>query len=113
MGAQILTLSPELPEYSKKIIKTRKLSYDILHDPSNQVAEQVGLKWYMANPLKSLYRDQFNINLGEYHGDDEWSLPMPARILVDQQSTIRYIESEPDYRKRPDPDEVIAVLKSI
>ena len=108
-----MAISPELPEYSKKIIATRRLNYSILHDHSNQLAAQVGLKWFMQDPLKNLYRDKFNINLGTYHGDDEWSLPMPARVLVDQTGTIRYIEFEADYRKRPDPDQLVATLKTL
>ena len=113
LGANLVALSPELPEYSKKIISGRRLNYPILHDPSNTVAQMVGLKWFMVDPLKSLYRDTFSIDFDQYHGDTEWSLPMPARILVDQQGTIRYIESNPDYRERPDPDGVIEVLKTL
>ena len=113
LGAELVAISPELPQYSQKVIDTQRLGYDILHDPSNQGAETIGLKWFMVDPLKSLYRDQFSISLNEYHGDEEWSLPMPARVLVDKAGTIRYIESEPDYRKRPDPDALIEVLKTL
>ena len=113
LGAKVLALSPELPTYSQKIRAMRKLTFDILHDPSNQTAAKVGLKWFMVDPLKSLYRDKFNINFDIYHGDNEWSLPMPARILVSQDGIIRYIEFNPDYRKRPDPDEVIDALKQL
>lgn len=113
LGADLVAISPELPEYSQKIVATQRLKYGILHDPSNQIAEKVGLKWFMQNPLKELYQDKFNIRLDQYHGDQEWSLPMPARILIDQEGTIKYIESEADYRKRPDPDALIETLKNL
>ena len=113
LGAELVAISPELADYSKKIRATKKLTFDILHDPSNEIAARVGLKWYMVDPLKSLYRDKFNINFDVYHGDNEWSLPMPARILVGQDGIIKYIEFNPDYRKRPDPDEVVEALKKL
>lgn len=112
-GAELVALSPELPEYSKKIIATQRLNYSILHDPSNEIAGQFGLKWFMQAPLKALYLNKFNIDLAQYHGDQEWSLPMPARVLVDTSGAIRYIEFEPDYRNRPDPDELIATLQQL
>ncbi len=112
-GATLFSISPELQEYSKKISLMQKLNFDILTDQSNKVADQFGLKFKMPDDLIELYRDKFQINLKQYHGDDEWELPMPARFLVDTEGIIRYVESEPDYRERPDPDELIAVLKTL
>ncbi|EAY27381.1 peroxiredoxin-like family protein [Microscilla marina] len=113
LGAKLFAVSPELPVYSQKIISTQRLKYGILYDSNNQLAAQIGLKWFMKEPLKSLYRDQFNINLNQYHGDQEWALPMPARVLVGKGGIIKYIESDPDYRKRPNVDALIKVLKTL
>jgi len=113
LGASMLTISPEKSEYSKKIIAMQKLDFDILWDKNNRLAEKFGLKYNLPLDLKELYRDSFHINLKQYHGDDEWALPMPARFLVDIGGIIRYAEFSADYTKRPDPDDLIAVLKSL
>lgn len=112
-GATLIGISPELPQYLKKIIAMQKLNFDILHDEKNVVAEQFGLKFSYPEDLKELYRDKFNINLEVQQGNDEWALPMPARFIIDSTGTIRYAESEPDYRNRPNPDELMKVLKSL
>ena len=91
----------------------QRLSFDILWDEGNQLAEQFNLKFSLPNDLKALYRDKFSINLKLYHGDDEWALPMPARFLVDPDGVIRYAESSADYTRRPDPDDLLKVLESI
>ncbi len=39
--------------------------------------------------------------------------PMPARFLIDSEGTVRYAESSPDYTQRPDPDDLIEVLKAL
>jgi peroxiredoxin len=113
LGARLIAISPEKPEYSKKIIAMQKLKFDILWDQGNNLADSLGLKFTLPDKLKSLYRDSFNTNLKLYHGDDDWALPMPARFIVDRSNTIRYAESSPDYTKRPDPDDLIEVLKNL
>ena len=112
-GAVLLGVSPELPKFLKKISLMHKLHYDILHDERNTLADRFGLKFFMPDNLKELHLDKFNINLELNQGNDEWSLPMPARFIIDQEGIIRYAESKADYRRRPDPDELIDVLKSL
>ena len=90
----------------------QKLNFDILHDERNSLAAKFGLKFYYPQDLKELYRDKFNINLEVQQGNDEWALPMPARFVIDQQGSIRYAESKPDYRNRPNPDELMEVLNN-
>lgn len=113
VGATLVGLSPELPQYLQKIIKMQRLNFDILHDVRNNVADQFGLKFFYSEELKELYRDKFNINLEVQQGNDEWALPMPARFVIDQEGIIQYAESEPDYRNRPNPDEFITVLETL
>ena len=44
LGAKMITLSPEKTDYSKKIIARQKLSFNILFDDGNEVAEKFGFK---------------------------------------------------------------------
>ncbi|WP_338763976.1 peroxiredoxin-like family protein [Bernardetia sp. ABR2-2B] len=113
LGGKMIAISPEKPEFLQKIIKTQNLNFDILHDQSNQVADKLGLRFEMPSSLIELYRDKFKINLEEHHGDTDWTLPMPARFLVDKNGIVRYAESNPDYTKRPNPDELLDVLKTV
>jgi peroxiredoxin len=109
----MITLSPEKTDYSKKIRARQKLNFNILFDNGNAVAEKFGLKHHVGKDLIELYLSAFNVNLKQYHGNNEWALPMPARFLIDQSGIIRYAESKADYRERPDPDDLINVLKTL
>lgn len=113
LGAKMITISPEKSPYSKKIRAIQKLKFDILFDEDNKLAEKFGLKHKIGSDLIDLYLNGFNVNLKQYHGNDEWALPMPSRFLVDQSGTILYAEAKADYRDRPDPDDLMSVLKSI
>ncbi|MFT4982753.1 MAG: peroxiredoxin [Bacteroidia bacterium] len=113
LGAKMITLSPEKTDYSKKIRARQKLNFNILFDNGNAVAQKFGLKHHVGKDLIELYLSAFNVNLKQYHGNNEWALPMPARFLIDQSGIIRYAESKADYRERPDPDDLINVLKTL
>lgn len=76
------------------------------------MAERYGIRFKLPDDLIKVYR-QFKINLDEYNGDDSWTLPMPARLIIDSDGVIRYAEINPDYTVRPEPDDTIAALKKI
>lgn len=111
-GANSIAISPERAVYSKKIIMMQKLSFDILWDKGNEIAEKFGLKFNLSQDMIDLYRDKLHINLKMYHGDNDWSLPIPARFLVNTDGIIVYAESSPDYTKRPDLDDIMTILES-
>ena len=67
----------------------------------------------MPDDLVDLYRNKFNYNLKLYHGDDDWTLPVPARFLIDKKGVVRYAECTPDYTTRPDPDDLMEVLRKL
>lgn len=79
----------------------------------NELASQFGLRFQLSEDLRQLYRDSFNINLKLYHGDGDWTLPLPARFVIDRDGVIRYAESCPDYRVRPELDGLLTVLNSL
>lgn len=109
----LLSVSPQLPKFNQQTVERQKLKYDLLSDGNNDVASGFGLRWVLKEPLVSIYKNQFNIDLKEYNGDDTWSLPVPARFLIDKEGIIRYVEYAVDYTKRPEPDALIEVLKLI
>ncbi|MHC4756987.1 MAG: redoxin domain-containing protein [Planctomycetota bacterium] len=90
----------------------KKLSVDILSDPGNEVAERYGIRFKLPEDLKQVY-EGFGVKLDKYNGDTSWTLPMPARLIIDRDGIIRYAEINPDYTVRPDPEDTIEALKRI
>ncbi len=84
----------------------------ILSDPGNKVAQSYGLRYAYPEDLKQLYQ-KFGIHLDQYNGDDSWTLPMPARLIIDTQGTIRYAAINLDYTQRPEPEETLDALKAL
>ena len=76
------------------------------------MATRYGLQHTLPDDLKALYQ-KFDIDLEKYNGDDSWTLPLPARMIIDTGGVIRYAAINTDYTVRPDPAETIAALQQI
>ena len=112
MGVDLLTISPQESEFNRQLIKEKNLTFDLLSDPGNRVAKTYGLVHNFPEDLKKIYL-QFGIDLVKFNGDDSWTLPMPGRFIIDRSGIVRYAEVNPDYTVRPEPEEVIGVLKGL
>lgn len=108
----MIAISPQLPEHSRTLVKAKKLTFEVLSDPGNALAQKFGLVFALPEDLRKIYL-QFGIDLPKHNGDESWTLPLPARYIIDRQRVVRYAEVDADYTIRPDPEHTIEVLKSI
>ena len=46
-------------------------------------------------------------------GTPSWMLPIPARYVIGADGVIAYAEINPDYTRRPDPNELLPVLRRL
>ncbi len=111
-GANFVAIAPQLEKSAQKNKRSKHLDFDILIDKANSYSEQLGLVFSLPEDLREIY-SSFGIVLPDHNGDDSWTLPMPARLVVDQDGTIVYADINPDYTERPEPADVIAVLKEL
>ena len=112
LGAALVALSPQTTANSRKSMRHNNLSFPILSDPHNSVADAFGLRFNLPDYLIELYKGLKN-DLPIFNGDESWTLPMPARYVIDQEGTIIYAEVNPDYTRRPEPEEMLPSLRRI
>ena len=110
LGANLVSISPQLAASNQKSTRVNHLSFPILHDPNNLVAASFGLRYVLPSYLVDLYKSR-KIDLPAFNGDDSWTLPMPSRYVIAPDRTIVYAEVNPDYTKRPEPEDLFPVLK--
>ena len=66
----------------------------------------------MPDYLRALY-STFPLDLEKFNGEPSWTLPIPARFVIDRQGIIRAAESDPDYPTRPEPRDTLEALRAI
>ena len=112
LGATMVALTPQLPEHNQAMTDKNALNFHLLSDPGNAYAAELGLRFELPEDVKEIYAG-FGIDLPKYNGDDSWSLPVPARLVVDTTGVIRSTDIDVDYTRRPEPSKTIADLKAI
>lgn len=112
LGAQLVAVSPQLPEHSKRMTKRLKLDFPILFDAGNAAAAQIKLTFDFTAELTEIYGG-FGLDLPKHHGEGGWTLPMPARFVIDQSGIVRQAAVHPDYKQRPEPQVTLDVLQEI
>ena len=111
LGAALVAISPQTAPNSRKSVRQNDLGFPILSDPHNDVAAAFGLRFAMPAYLVDLYKELKN-DLPAFNGDPSWTLPMPGRFVVAQDGTVLYAEVNPDYTRRPEPEDMLPALRN-
>jgi peroxiredoxin len=112
LGASLVAISPQTAPNRRKSERENALSFAILSDHGNAVANLFGLRFRLPDDLIALYKG-FGNDLTIGNGEDSWTLPMPARYVIGTDGVIAYAEVNPDYTRRPDPSELLPVLRRL
>ncbi|TPM24602.1 peroxiredoxin-like family protein [Mesorhizobium sp. B2-3-5] len=110
LSASLVAISPQTAPNSRKSTRQNNLTFPILSDEKGKVGEAFGLKFKLPDYLVDLYKNLKN-DLPSFNDDPEWTLPMPARYVIGQDGTILYAEVNPDYTRRPEPEDMLPALK--
>jgi len=112
LGATLVALTPQIPEHNQAMTDKNALNFHLLSDPGNAYAAELGLRFELPADLKAEYQTM-GLNLPKFNGDESWTLPIPARFIVDQDGIIRAADVDADYTRRPEPTKTIAELHAI
>lgn len=110
-GANVVAISPQTAPNSRKSVRQNALTFPILSDVRNDVADRFGLRFALQDYLVDLYKSLKN-DLPAFNGDPSWTLPMPARYVIAPDGVIAYAEVNPDYTRRPDPADLLPAIRS-
>lgn len=111
-GATVVALTPQLASFSQSMIEKHGIEFDMLSDPGNEYAAELGLRFEVPEDVKAIYQG-FKLPMVETNGDDSWTLPMPARIVVSSDGIVRATDIDPNYTSRPEPEKTLADVKAI
>lgn len=111
-GATLVALTPQLPEHSRGLVAKQQLGYELLSDPGNVYAAKLGLRFVLPEDLRQVYLT-LNIDLPKHNGEPSWTLPIPGRFVIDRTGIVRAANVDPDYTRRPEPEQTLAELASL
>jgi peroxiredoxin len=112
LGAALAAVSQQTAPNSRKSQADNNLSFPILNDKGGETAAAFGIRFRLPDDLIDLYK-RLRVDLAIINGEPSWTLPMPARYVIGQDGVIAYAEVNPDYTRRPEPDELLPVLERL
>ncbi|GAA0719879.1 peroxiredoxin-like family protein [Aquimarina litoralis] len=110
LGATLVAISPETPDNSLSTSEKNNLSFEVLSDIDNKVANEFNLVFTLPKDLTEVYKG-FGIDLVKSNGNEDQQLPIAATYVIDQDGTIIYDFIKEDYKERADPEDIYNSLK--
>ena len=111
LGAQIVAISPEKGRYGAELKSYAKAPFPVLADINNGYALELNLLFWVGDEKRKAM-EAGGFDIVPYQGNETWMLPIPATFIVGRDGVVKARHIDPDYRKRMDPDELLAALKS-
>jgi peroxiredoxin len=110
-GASLVAISPQTQKHSYMTRDMHKLRFPVLSDAGNQVARKFGLVYRLSPELQAMY-ESIMTKLPGYNGDQSWELPLAATYIVQPDGKISWSRIDADWRRRPEPEELLRVLNA-
>jgi len=108
----LVAISPQKPDGSLSVKEKNELTFTVLSDPGNKIANRLGV---MTSPTDDAQAAQrvMGLDLPEANADGSFGLPMPTVVIVDATAVIRWIDVHPNYTTRTEVSDIIAALDTL
>ena len=110
LGANLIALTPELPDNSISTSEKHNLQFEVLSDIGNKIAKEYGIVFQLTDEVAESYNESFELN--KHNGDESNELPLAATYIINKNGEIIYAFLDADYRKRAEPSEISDFLKT-
>lgn len=112
-GAQLLAVTPQLPDKSLEQVKKDGYPFPIVSDLDSSVSRDYRLWFEVPTELSEVYQRNFELDLAAYNGAGRYELPVPGTFVIDRDAVVRAAYSDVDYTKRMEPAEILKALKEL
>lgn len=106
VGASIVAISPEKPEYTSITSNKNAITFDVLSDENATIMKEFGIVFQLNEKLKKEYT-KFGIDLTDVNGNNNFELPIPATYIINKDLEIVFSHIEVDYTTRLEPSVLI------
>ncbi|UPW19590.1 AhpC/TSA family protein [Agarivorans sp. TSD2052] len=112
LGANLVAITPELPDASLSTTEKNELQFQVLTDTNADYAKSLDIVFALPEELRPIY-SSFGIEVEQHNGEGQFGLPLAVTYVVAQDGTIASAFIDADYTKRQEPSDLLPVLKSL
>jgi peroxiredoxin len=111
-GAQLIAISPQIPDESLSLTEKHELAFDVLSDIGCATATEYGLSFDIGEELAGVY-DRLGFEMERVNAGHARTLPLPATFVIAPDGTITWSFVDTDYTKRAEPADILAALDEL
>jgi len=111
-GAQLIAISPQIPDESLSLTEKHQLGFDVLSDIGCATAAEYGLSFDIGEELAGVY-DRLGFEMERVNAGHARTLPLPATFVIAPDGTIAWAFVDTDYTKRAEPADILAALDEL
>ena len=111
-GAQLVAITPELPDSSLSTSEKNELEFEVLSDVGTDYVREIGLAFSLPVALREIYAN-LGGDLEKFNGAGNFNLPIPATLVVNTDGKIAFAHVDVDYTTRANPEDVLKTIHNI
>lgn len=113
LGAELVAISPQVPDDSMSKNDISKMTFQVLSDQGADMAAQYGVAWQVPEFLLEHMKVDRQLDLENINNGNGKILPIPATFVINQQGEVVWRFVDVDYRTRSEPADIIAALQAL
>jgi len=112
LGAQLVAISPQVPEKLAEIKHRYDLDFLVASDTDATLIEALGIGFAPDDDARARTLAAGN-DLGAILGTGSWTLPYPTAIVIDRDGVVRFADVHPDWMVRTEADAIIEAVQAL
>jgi peroxiredoxin len=112
LGAQLLALSPQIPDRLLDIKQRHGLEFLVASDLGNDIGRKLGILYSFDEASRRAALERGN-GIGDVTGTGTWELPMPTVVVIDSSRVVRFAEVSPDWLVRTEAKPIVQAVSEI
>ena len=113
LDASLVAISPQAADHSLTLTEKNELTYPVLSDLDQEVIRAYRVQFTLGGDLEDLQVNVFQNDPATQNADHTRSLPVPATFVIDRDGVVAAAFVSADWRYRPEPADIIAVLETL
>ncbi len=112
-GATLVAISPQAADHSLTMAEKHALSFAVLSDLDQSVADGFKVRFDVTGELEDLQVHVFQNDPAAQNADGRRSLPVASTFIIGTDGTVQAAWVDADWRVRVEPADVVAALQAL
>jgi peroxiredoxin len=112
-GAKVVAVTPEQPEYLKKMKSKTGAKFTLVTDNFHNTMDLYGVTYKLDDKTYKKYKNKLGVDINETAGNEDQVLPVPATYVIGRDKKIRAVQFDENYKNRSDVSWILKELQSL